>query len=129
MTGALYQPFAFAGGETPTIVGAVVSMLNVSFADAVFPALSTAVPLRDCPAPSVAAVCGAVHEAIPDRASEQVNVTVTFVLFHPALFATGDCAAVITGAVRSILTVAVFTASTLPATSVLQKAPCERPHR
>jgi hypothetical protein len=35
-------------------------------------------------------VCGGVQLAIPERASPQVNVTVTLVLFQPFAFAAGD---------------------------------------
>ena len=43
----------------------------------VLPARSVHVPVTDCAGPSVATVTGAATEATPDRASSQVNVTVT----------------------------------------------------
>jgi len=45
--------------------------------------------------------CG--HRATPDRESEQLNVTVTFVLFQPAELAIGEALAEIVGGVLSIL--------------------------
>src|SRR5690348_9859484 len=59
---------------------------------------------------------------MPDNESLHVNVTVTFVRFHPALFGTGESAAVIVGPVLSMRTVTVCVASTFPATSVLEYA-------
>ena len=88
--GTLSQPFAFGVAlSEPVIVGAVLSMLTAFVVDALLPALSTADPDTAWAAPSVVTVCGAVHEAMPESASAQVNVTVTFVLFHPAPFGDG----------------------------------------
>src|SRR4051812_31555060 len=58
------------------IVGAVLSMLTLTAADALFPPLSTAVPDASHPAPSCDSVTGGVQLAMPDS-SAQVNVTVT----------------------------------------------------
>jgi hypothetical protein len=73
---------------------------------ALFPALSTAVPVADLfdPSPSV---MGTVQLAMPETASEQANVIVTVVEYHPFV-PFGDAGAVdavMTGAVLSILIV------------------------
>ncbi len=78
-------------------------MLTVTLAVAEFPALSTAVSIMTCPAPSVVMVTGEGQDAIPDTLSLQVNVTVTFVLFHPLALGLGDIDAVMVGGVVSML--------------------------
>jgi hypothetical protein len=84
---------------------------------AVFPALSTAVPLIVCK-PVVVVVIGEGHVRTPDRASEQVNVTVALVaLIIPLAPGAGATAAVITGGVLSIFSVVVVEA-VWPAASV-----------
>src|SRR4030095_6530184 len=111
-----------APSATPVIatVGAVRSIsMPLIEAVAVLPALSMVSPLDDWPAPSLARVCGDVHEATPESASVQEKLTVTAALFHPAALA-GVREATISGAPRSIRTVTAFDASTLPATSVAQ---------
>ena len=73
----------------------------------VFPALSTAVPLMVCK-PVVVVVTGDGQVATPDKASEQVKVTVALVaLMIPLGLGDGTTAAVITGGVRSIFSVVV----------------------
>lgn len=57
-------------------------------------------------------VTGAVHEAMPEVLSEQVNVTVTLVLFHPAAFLAGVAAAVIVG--RSVSVPVIVAVTVLP---------------
>jgi len=57
-------------------------------------------------APSEETVCGGGQTAIPERASEQVNVTVTGVEFHPLEEGAGDGVAVMVGGVLSRLAVA-----------------------
>ena len=54
----------------------------------------------------------------PDSVSEQLKLTVTFVLFQPFGFASGKREARMTGGVLSNVTVTVFAGSTFPATSV-----------
>src|SRR4051794_32154749 len=76
VTGALYQPFRFAGGTAPVIVGAVLSMLTVADAVALLPALSEVEPVTVCAAPSVVSVTGPEHDAIPAPPSLHVKVTV-----------------------------------------------------
>ena len=79
-------------------------MLSVTCAEALFPAKSTAVPVITWLAPFVETVCGEGHVAIPARLSEQVNVTVTGVVFQIPLGA-GDAVALIVGGVLSRLMV------------------------
>ncbi len=59
---------------------------------------------------------------MPDKESEQVKLTVTFVLFHPFAFATGKAAPLMEGGVESMLMDAVFAepaaAPVLPTPSV-----------
>ena len=57
---------------------------------------------------------------MPERASAQVNVTVTLVLFQPAPLGTGLCVSLMLGGVLSILMAADFAGSVLPALSTLQ---------
>src|SRR5690242_19865796 len=66
-----------------TTVGLVLSIETVFDAEAELPALSVQVPLAVWFAPCDENVTGLVTEATPEVASVQVNVTVTFVLFHP----------------------------------------------
>src|SRR5215212_3696703 len=61
------------------------------------PALSIAVPLTVCPAPSPDNTWSAGQLAMPDSASAQVKCTVTGVLFHPFAFAAGESVAMIVG--------------------------------
>ena len=83
----------------------------------VFPALSTAVPLMVCK-PVVVVVTGDGQVATPDKASEQLNVTVALVaLIIPPGLGEGTTVAVITGGVRSIFSV-VLADALWPAASV-----------
>ena len=84
VTGVLFQPFAFGGGDwLARIPGGVLSRLMVTIAEAVLPATSVTVPLTTCPAPSVETSCGTAHVATPERSSEHSNVTRTSALFQP----------------------------------------------
>jgi hypothetical protein len=56
--------------------------------------------------------------ATPDSESEQLKLTVTFVLFQPNAFASGDLDAETEGAVLSMLIPACVAFATLPALSV-----------
>src|SRR5207248_11537611 len=123
VTSARYQPFSFGSrSRAPVIVGLVLSMLTCAVSVASLPALSFAVPATGCCVPSLVTVCGAVHDAMPERPgwSSHVNVTVTSALFQPLSFGSGDCAWVIVGAVLSIDTETVWCSSALPAASTLQ---------
>ena len=102
VTDVLFQPKPFAGGKgVAAIAGAVLSRLIVTDAEAVFPALSVAVPRTSWLAPSVLTVTGAEQEAMPDVLSEQVNVTTTLVLFQPKASAAGFANAEIVGGTLS----------------------------
>src|SRR5579862_4786413 len=104
------------GGERIVNVGGVKSMFRESDALRLFPALSTAVAVTCWPAPSLGITSAAGQVATPEAESEQVNVTVTGALFQPLEFGAGEAAAVICGAVLSMLTL-VLTVAILPATS------------
>ena len=94
------QPAALDAGVTEaTIVGAVLSMLSVTFAVALLPALSVAVPDTICPWPSVLTRREGGQDAMPEPASLHVKPTCTSERFHPAPFAAGVAAAVIVGGV------------------------------
>ena len=111
------HPAAVGSGATVAeIVGAVLSMLSVTLAAAVLPAVSVAVPLTTWPAPSVVTTRGAGHEAIPDRSSAQTNVTVVLPFSHPVAVGSGAMVAEIVGAVLSMLSV-TLAAAVLPALS------------
>jgi hypothetical protein len=107
VTSELFQPFPLAGGAALALaVGAVLSMLiPLTVVLAVFPALSVAVPLADCPAPSLESVCGAAHDVMPEVGSSHVNETVTSVLFQAFPLGAGDADPLIVGAVASRLIV------------------------
>src|SRR5271163_1427816 len=107
----LFQPLALgAGAATAVMAGGVLSIFTDKVAEAVLPALSVTDPVTGV-VPSVATVMGAGQvPAIPESASEQVNVTVTLELFQPLALAAGDCTAVITGGVLSRLTVTLVVA-------------------
>jgi hypothetical protein len=87
-------------GDVIEIVGGVLSIFSVTFAVADVPALLVAVPEMTWLAPSVVTICGDGQVAIPEPASVQVKLTVTFVLFHPLAFGCGDiCAEIVGGGV------------------------------
>src|SRR3990172_4399224 len=91
VTSLLCQPKALGGVESEaTIVGGVLSRLIVTAADAEFPALSYAIPKMTWLLPSTETIAGSGHVAIPERLSEQVNVTVTSLLYHPAIFGNNE---------------------------------------
>ena len=58
--------------------------------------------------PGPETVCDGEHELIGEALGLQANVTVTFVLFHPAELAAGDTDAEIVGSACSRFTFAVF---------------------
>lgn len=112
VTGVLFQPAALAAGDATAVTtsGGKGCSVNVRLVLVELPALSTAVPLIVCN-PVVVTFTGAGQVATPDRASEQVKLTVAVVaLMIPFAFGTGETVAVIAGGVLSILTVAVVLA-------------------
>ena len=114
----LFQTAPLGAGESAVVIaGGVLSILRLRDVPAVFPALSVAVPEILCFAPSVLTVVAAGQAATPDRPSEQVNATVTLLLFQPAALAAGVAVELMVGAVLSILTVSVALA-VFPALSV-----------
>ena len=98
----LFQPAELGAGMiVEETMGTVLSILRVTVAVALFPARSVAVPEIIWPAPSAVTETGLGQVATPLVASEQVNVTVTLVLFHPAALGNGFTKAVIVGGVLS----------------------------
>src|SRR5712691_9662729 len=89
-------------GDVIVKLGGVLSMLTVTLAVAVFPALSMATPLTTWCAASAVSDSSAGHTATPEVASEHVNVTTTSVLFHPLSFGLGSATAVIVGGSLSV---------------------------
>src|SRR4051812_103323 len=126
-TSPLYHPAPLASVvAAPLRAGAVRSMLmSLTVVPLVLPAPSSAVPSTDWPAPSFSSVVGGVQPAMPDSASEQSNVTVTGVLFHPKPLASGSRLPVMLGGTPSIRSViewpGAVRSSVLPARSTLQK--------
>jgi len=104
-------------GDVTLSTGGVLSMLNVTDADAVFPATSVAVPGICWLEPSVDTVTGDGQLATPDSASLHAKVTVTLELFQPLAFGGGEGVAVIVGGVLSMLNLTLALA-VLPALSV-----------
>ena len=97
-TSVLFHPSALAEGlASAVITGSVLSMFNTTDVVALFPALSTAVPVITCPAPSVVTVIGDGQEAMSEPESAHVNVTVTSVLFQPFALGAGIADGVSTG--------------------------------
>ncbi len=86
-------------------------------ADAELPALSTHVPVIDWPAPSPRIV-GPERTAMPDRASEQLKLTVIEALFQPFGFGATDGEPVMVGSVRSTFMSLTVAEAGFPASSV-----------
>jgi hypothetical protein len=118
VTFVLFQPCALAAGKAEAAIdGSVSSTFKLTLVDAVFPAASVAVPETTWFAPLEETRIGCGHCAIPEGKSEQLKLTVTFVLFHPAESGVGETLAVIDGAVSSMFTFTV-TVEVTPALSV-----------
>src|SRR5690242_21849468 len=86
-------------------VGATWSSLTVTFASAVLPALSSAVPDNSY-VPSLDSLCGDGHSKMPGPPllSVQVKLTVKGACTQPPLFRAGETEDVMVGAVRSTTT-------------------------
>src|SRR5438067_1789906 len=103
-------------------------LMPLTVAEAVLPALSLAVPVTDCAAPSLLRVVGPAQLATAESASAQVKLTVTSLLFQPAAFAAGEAAPVIVGGVLSMLMPLTVAEAVFPAVSVqLPLADCAAP--
>jgi hypothetical protein len=103
-------------------------MLTVTLRVAVFPALSVAVTLKTWFIPTLFTVIGDAQFAIPDRASEQLNVMVTgVVVFTPLALGAGEREYEMIGGVLSMLTataaVAVFPAWSVAVPGTVWLAP------
>src|SRR6267142_138794 len=81
--------------------GGVLSMLSVTDPSEVFPARSRALPGNTWFAPSAEATIWTGQESTPLRASEQLKLMVTLLLFQPAALAAGETLAATTGGVLS----------------------------
>ena len=99
------------------IANGVSWTFKVTLVEAVFPALSVAVPLKVWPAPAVETVIGDGHIAVPESASVQVKVMVAGAVTTPPAPGAGVMAAEIVGAVSSIFRV-VLALAVCPAASV-----------
>src|SRR5258708_57295 len=86
MEGGLPGMAAPFGGEEFVMLGGVLSRLTATDVFALFPAVSTAVPLILWFLPSVFTATGELQDVTPLVASEQVKFTVTSELFQPAAF-------------------------------------------
>ena len=86
-----------SAGEVTTKAGDVLSRFTVTLVEADAVAVSVAVPVTIWPVPSVEMVCGDVQLAMTAEPGVQVNVTVTFVLFHALGFGKGNGDAEIVG--------------------------------
>src|SRR5437763_6109024 len=98
-------------------------LMPLTVAEAVLPALSLAVPVTDCAAPSLVRIVGPAQLATAESASAQVKLTVTSLLFQPAAFAAGDAAPVIVGGVLSTRIPRCAEVAELPATSYAVATP------
>ena len=99
-----------------SITGSVLSRFTVTVVVAVFPALSTAVPVISWPAASAETTIGDGQTAIPDSVSLHAKLMVTSALFQPAALGSGVMVAMMVGAVLSIFKAAA-TVAVLPARS------------
>jgi len=115
----LFQPFTGGGDKVAVMARGALSVAKEMLVDAVFPALSVAVPLKTSLAPAVVTWIGAGQEAIPEPASAQAKVTVTGSVRTPLLPPDDDAAdATMEGDVLSRLTVTdVLEVALPPATS------------
>ena len=130
VTGALFQPNELALGLLePVMLGGTRSMLTLpTVVEVVFPALSVHVPAANCPAPGPARMLGLVVYATPDRASEQMKLTVTGPLFQPFGFGPGLLEPVIVGEVRSMLIGETVAVALFPALSAqVPRTDCPAP--
>src|SRR5438445_2018766 len=93
--------------------GGVLSMFRTMLATATLPAMSVALPVITCPAPSVVTVTGMLNAATPDSVSTASKLTVTSVLLQPLAFGGGLATTTSVGGVLSILIVRVLAASVL----------------
>jgi hypothetical protein len=102
VTSELFHPAALAAGVALALTeSAACCTLNVRLAEAVFPALSVAVPLNVSCAPAVVTLIDAGQLAVPERASLQVNDTMAGRVTTP-LTAAGVTDAEMAGFVLSI---------------------------
>jgi len=117
VTSVLFQLFAFAAGAALALTeSAVCCTFKVSVVEAVFPALSVAVPLKCSLAPAVVTLIDAGQLAVPESASVQVKDTTAGKVTTP-FTAAGVTLAVIPGFVLSIFSVTA-TDAWLPLASV-----------
>ena len=111
VTSLLCQPAIFAAGETLAVmVGAVLSIFSVWVVTPLNPALSSTVPSIVWPAPSAVTFTWFAQVATPEPTSKQLKLTVTSVLFQPAVFGLGIAVDVMVGGLVSILIVTVVLA-------------------
>src|SRR5712691_460362 len=105
VTLVLFQPFALAAGAgVAATASTACSTLKVTLVDAVFPALSVAVPLNVWFAPSVVTLMVAGQLAVPESVSVHAKATVAGNLTTP-LTGAGVTVAVTPGFVLSIFSV------------------------
>ena len=113
----MFQLLAFAAGAALALTeSGVCCTFNVSVVEAVFPALSVAVPLKCSLAPAVVTLIEAGQLAVPESASLHVNETTAGRVTTP-FTAAGVTLAVTPGLVLSIFNVTA-TEARLPLASV-----------
>ena len=66
VTGPLYQPSGAGGTEAVSVGGVWSTLMPFSVVELELPAVSVALPVTDCPAPSFESVVGSAHVATPD---------------------------------------------------------------
>lgn len=102
VTSELFHPAALAAGAALALTeSADCCTLNVRLVEAVFPALSVAVPLNVSCAPAVVTLIAVGQLAVPESASLQMNETTAGIVTTP-LTAAGVTLAVIPGLVLSM---------------------------
>src|SRR5258708_3585130 len=86
----LFQPAALDAGLTLARIASGASCtVSVRLVEAVFPAMSVAVPLKTWPVPTIVRLTGCGQLAIPESASVQLNVMVAGAVTMPLASAAG----------------------------------------
>jgi hypothetical protein len=107
-----------SAGEETVKAGALLSILRVTAAVAVFPAASVTVPLTTWPTPSEETTCAAGQDATAALPAAQVKVTITLLLFQPPALGAGETPALMDGGVAAAVTFKFAIAAPMPAPNV-----------
>lgn len=119
VAGELFHPFPFGCGEIAAVItGGVFAIFKLTCAVFVLFAWSATTPETTCPAPSAVIVCGEAQLVRGEVDCVHVKLTVTFVLFQPWEFGSGEPEPVMFGSVSSIFRVTLAGTDVFPAISI-----------